>query len=90
MRTLSLQQIGKVETLTGKPIPTDEPSERVEWKGINLLSFSGNSVAKYGRKVGHQIWSDDEIIAQMVFPRKSSSSQCRPAFPDVGKQIWES
>ena len=83
----SLQQIGKVETLTGKAIPTDEPSERVEWKSVNLLSFSGNSVAKYWRKVGHQIWSDDEIIAHMVSPRKTSSSHCRPAFPHVGKQI---
>ena len=54
-----------------------------------MLTINATSIAKYGRKVGQKLWSDDEITAHMISPRKSSGASPRVSFDSTRKTVWE-
>ena len=43
--------------------------------------------AKYGRKIGQQMWSDNAIASHMISSKKGSGPHCRQSFGDTRKDI---
>ena len=79
----------KAEAMSGKPVPVANSSQTVEWNGENLLSINASSIAKYGRKVGQKLWSEDEIVTHMISPKKVSGVNPRKSFDSSRKDLWE-
>ena len=75
--------------MTGKPTAETDSKEVVMFGNSNLLNLSAVNVGKYGRKIGHILWTDDEIMSHMISPKKTSGDNCRPSFDDERKKIWE-